>query len=344
MTFRHSGDYGDFIYMMAILNAIGGEHRVFAVDRPGVTSPFTPRVPLLKPLVESQPYITEFTCSEEDADIDFVSFRRFHSNVTDLIAAQRTEMQMQLGKFIEATGESPWLYVTPDKSMSGHVIIAQSPRYENNKWNWKAVVEHYGERLLFIGLPEEHSEFCSKNGHVTHLRVKDFLEMAQSMAGASLTIANQSSPMAVAIGLGVDAIQIVCPTQPDCIYKRSNVQYSGDGAALLPNVSGSGELKIEPTLDIPEESCSTSLVPPGMWQFEGLPPCSHFSIQQLLVAQKERCSEREAKTKLFRANAMRVPSFFFGVTDDPMASFKTAYAAAFSPATKNASQATVSML
>lgn len=328
MTFRHSGDFGDLIYGMAVLFAIGGKHSLFGVDRPGITAKFTNRLPLLKPLLEKQHYIESVECSEEPPDIDFVLFRRNHGACVTLIRAQCMEYASQKMENVACDGSTPWLMCEPDERFKGRVVVARSPRYNNQYFPWFDIVQHYGKRVVFVGLEEEHANFSLSYGDVEHVRTKNFLDLARIIAGADLFIGNQSSPMAVAMGLGVNAIQEVCLAQPDCIYRRKNVQYIPDGSVVLPDISGSGELKIIRPIEVPD-SHNRSSVPPGNWQYPELPSCPHFQVQKELVKKLEKCDDSEADRKLFRFNARRIPEFFRGTTNDETANFKIAYQNAF---------------
>lgn len=306
------------------MNAMGGNHILRCVDRPGVTGKFIHRVPLIKSLIEAQPYIERVECSEDSVDVDLVPFRRFHSSSTTLVAAQATEAQLQLGFYPPTDGSEPWLFVEPDDRFNGRVIIARSPRYNNPNFPWSQIISFYGDRLLFVGLPEEHKSFVREFGSVRHLKVKDFLEMARAIAGASLFIGNQSSPHAVALGLGVRMISEVCLEQPDCLYRRDNVQYVADGACVLPDILGTGisltvPKKLQAVLEI-----SKDIVPPGFWQYPGLPPATHFHMQQRLVAQLENCSIPEAEVKLARFNVERSPEFFAGSGGNQLDTFNQA--------------------
>lgn len=332
MKFRHSGDAGDIIKSLAILHALGGKHDYFFVDRPEITRPIKNHAPILMELFKNQPYINKVELSEEVVDIDFVPFRRFHASCTTLISAHLSEFNAQAGMVLDVDGSTPWLFAPKSEETSGRVIVARSPRYHNGGFfPWKKIVQHYGDRILFIGLPDEHKRFNGEFGKVEHRKIKDYWELAQLLMGAELLIANQSSPMAVGIGLGVPFIQEVSchsPDQPDVIYRRTNAQYIPDGSVHLPDIAGSGELKIVGPIPI-QDNGNRSIVPPGGWAYPGLPYGPHFSVQQNLVAKLEQCSLVEADAKLFKHNAARVPDFFQGHSNDPLANFKTAYFNAF---------------
>lgn len=328
MKFRHSGDLGDCIYALPILKAIPGQHSLLFVDRPGITRPLTPRMGLLKPLFEAQDYIEQVIASEDNPDVDIVPFRRFHSSITTLVDAQLNEVNSYSAVPVKVDVTVPWLDVEPDESMKGKIIIARSPRYNNNFFPWRQIVNHYGDRLLFVGIDQEYANFCFVNGNVKKIEITDYLHLARLIKGADLFIGNQSSPMAVAIGLGVPFIQEACLEQPDCIFKRSNAQYVGDGECTLPDVSGSGELKIT-KLYKPTFSGNRNTVPPGYWQFPGLPSGNHFTVQSGLVAKKLNIPKQEAEDALYEHNLNRVPDFFTGHINNPLYLFNRAYINAF---------------
>ncbi len=315
MKIRHSGDFGDLIYSLAILQAIGGWHEIYGVNRPGVTAAFTPRVAAIKPLAESQPYVSQMICSEEEVDVDLVPFRRFHSSTTTLIQAQSAEFQVQSGILPKTDGSKPWLVVEPDPDTKGRVIIGLTERYRNEFFPWREIIQHFGDRLLFVGLPWEHEMFKNEFGKVDYLQVRDFLHMAQAIMGAGFYIGNQSSPMAVAMGLGVQIIQMCCNSQPDCIFNRKNVQYVSDGSCELPDI-GNGITKVLSKLR-PNTDVSRATVPPGHWQYPGLPDSCHFGMQMALVKKLENCTDQEADLKLVLYNIARLPEYFQAFQNNP---------------------------
>lgn len=330
MKITIGGDIGDAIFALCVIKAIpDGPHDIIFADRPnGQGGAFTQRAHLVIPLFESQPYVNSTSCKAIPSDIDITFFRRFHNASTTLIRAQACEAFSMGNPAYVPDGSIPWLQVTPTDEAEGRIIIARSPRYNNPLFPWRKVVEHYGERLMFVGLDSEHQTFCANFGMVQHRKIKDFLELAQLIAGADYFIGNQSSPHAVTLGLGVPMISEVYPDQPDCIYNRDNVQYVPDGSCILPDIGGSGKMEINGPIPI-QDNRNRTMVPPGSWQYPGLPPSTHFTVQQRLVAQLEKCTFDEAESKLFQHNASRVPAFFRNHSNDPLATFKTAYFNAF---------------
>lgn len=255
MKFRHSGDAGDCVHSLGLMKEAPGEHSLFLVDRQ-CTKPMTSRAGTFMPLFLSQPYIKECRCSEEHVDVDFSEFRTFHDATDTLLAAQRNYANRRYKLGLKTRGEEPWLLdIKPNPKMEGKVIMARSPRYNNAFFPWKEIVDHYGDRLQFVGLPAEHATFCRLYGAVPYLPTPDFLILAQNIAGADLFIGNQSAPLSVAEGLKHRRIVEVCLSVCDVIFKSETAQWVADGSCYLPDVAGSGEKHL-PVKLIPMKSLS----------------------------------------------------------------------------------------
>lgn len=311
MTFRHSGDLGDCVFFLPLLRAIGGKHHILLVDRNKVspfTAPLVQRSHLIIPLLESHPNVASVSCSEEKPDVDMSLFRAFHNATTTLVKAQVSYYNSETGSSLEEDGSTPWLaHIKPDEKFKDRIIVARSPRYNNDFFPWREIVKFYGQRLLFIGLDKEHEVFCRNFGNIERAKVNDFHRMARIIAGAKLFIGNQSSPHAVAMGLGVPIISEVCLNQPDCIFNRDNVQYVANGACILKD--GDRELAIENRIPL-DMTFHREMCPPGQWQYPGLPATPIYSQLINLVIQVERCSRDEADRLIAIYNSRRCPEFF----------------------------------
>lgn len=265
-TFLHSGDLGDAIYAMHIVSALGGG-QIFLVSRP-VTKAFTPeRVAALKPLLMAQPYIVDVVDGEplEPVTHDFSTFRQgghpFGNNLVEL-QARWVERRLTT-KIPPVTGA--WLSV-PDVEYNGRVVVHRSARYQNANFPWKQLAAHYGDRMIAVGFPEEHQALERvTNRKIEFARTNDLLELAQLIAGAALFMGNQSSPLAVAIGLGVPVMQETCQHIPDCVFPAMPIQYVFDGNCTAIPVDG-----VDEPLEIVREfrpAVDRACVPPGGWQY-----------------------------------------------------------------------------
>ncbi len=317
-SFRHSGEIGDLCFLLPVLRAIGGKHSIFLADRvkvPPFSRPIVAAAPIITPLLLVQPYIQEVRCTEDPCDIDMSKFRVFHTPNTTLTSAQVAYYNDQAHSQLTEDGSTPWLCIDRGRKPSGRVVIARSSRYNNPLFPWKEVVAHYSDRLLFIGLGHEHKAFSEKYGKVKHAKIKDFLELARLIVDAELFIGNQSGPQAVAMGLGGPIIQETFIHQTDCVFNRRNAQYCYDGACVLPDVSGSGELKINSATSEPDLTINRNVVPPGQWQYPGAAPMSHFSELSRVVMQLSSCTLEEADKRILLHNVRRCPDFYNQGTD-----------------------------
>jgi hypothetical protein len=214
-VFGHSGDLGDIIYSLPAIKALGGG-RLILFDSPGKTAHgMNPaKVDRLRPLLEQQDYIESVEWSDVRVETNLNGFRdhHHHGNLADMhLATHGLEWRHRV---------SPWLFVDPKPVAK--VVVQRSLRYGGN-FPWREAVEVYGKDAVFVGFKDEHEEFCSKFGDIPHYDAKDFLELAQVIAGSEWFIGNQSSPLAVAHGLKHPVMMEICPggAQQHCVYQRA---------------------------------------------------------------------------------------------------------------------------
>jgi hypothetical protein len=271
MKFRTSGDAGDIIHHLPLIEETrGGPHQLFFVDR-ACTKPLTSRANLLKGLIERQPYIKEVVCTEETPDYDLAEFRGFHRADISLLEAQRQYMNSRYKTNLQTKGQKPWLTNIDPKS-EADVIIARSPRYHNHLFPWLKVMNHLRStkaKVLFIGPSEEHRAFTAQFGPVEHKATKDLLEAAELISGASLFIGNQSSPLAVAEGLKAPRIAEVCLGVCDTIFYDEKAQWCAHGTVEIPALSGSPSFRIESTIKGLKEprEVNRGCPPPCGWEW-----------------------------------------------------------------------------
>lgn len=210
VVFKHNGDIGDVIAALPILREIGGG-KILLYHDPHAPAGKRPRQSLegarfgaIKPLLEVQPYVTKV---EWGNTIPTNHFREVLRPINESLIERQAR---HCGKW--PIDLSPWLSV-PSYEKHNRVVIARSLRYHGiYPFPWKEAYETYGDRLLFIGLPDEHAAFETLIGHtIEHAKTENFLQIAQIMAGAPQVIANQSSPLWVALGLGC---KIICEGHP----------------------------------------------------------------------------------------------------------------------------------
>lgn len=241
-TLFHAGDLGDIIYALPIIKAIQGGGHIRLGPRTGMTRELmTPeRYALLAPLLDVQPYIRShaYAAEPERGWADGNRWRMTYKGIGQtLAAAQAVAFNLHPSITFDR-----WLLNVEPKEVAP-VVFAKSRRYANKDFPWDDVVGEYGIDAVFVGTEEEYALF-SKNwleGYVGQYRprwcpTKNFLELAQVIAGCRLFVGNQSAPYAVAEGLKVRTIQETSRRAPDCIFPRANATYCIGKDLELPDV------------------------------------------------------------------------------------------------------------
>lgn len=230
ISFYHSGDLGDAIFSLPVIRAMGGGTLVLGpnIDR----SPFRTRermtqarADLLIPLLKLQPYITDavFSPRQPVVNYDLNQFRRLF----DKSGPHENLAHAHLKYFGLGVQECdrPWLVVDHPVRVEGKpVVVSKTLRYPG-KLDWHRVVSEYGDQIVFIGMQDEHVEFCRKYGDVPHYPTVNLLEAARVIAGSELFISNQGGLHAVAEGLKVKLIQEPHPASSTAMFIRPGAAY-----------------------------------------------------------------------------------------------------------------------
>jgi len=308
--FGSSGDLGDIIYLLPIIQQMAGENCLWLYDRPW-TRPLRHYFDSIAPLLRAQPYISMVSFGGEGI-LDLSPFRSVHTNPNTLLYSQALWANKKYGLEMPL-GDKQWLYASPAKESSGKVVFSRSARYHNPYFPWKGLVEHYGSKALFIGLPEDHTDFCANFGEVEHFPTQNFLQIAEIIAGSELFIGNQSSPFAVAEGLKHPRILEASVLYPDCVYPQAanlpSVQHIVDGDVVLPATDGIPSTII-PSLGPSFQSINRSLVPPGSWRYPNEKSENILRTIVSRVAAKEGISHAEAEKKVYDYQCKRLPEHF----------------------------------
>jgi hypothetical protein len=223
-----SGDVGDIIYSLSSIRALGVElvylnfNSKYKLRTIGQTKFNQKGAEMLKPLIESQPYIKEvrfYDGEKVDYNLDLfrwygdLTYANLCSTILKTFGCSLEEMKKQ------------WLFVEP-VTRGKIVLINKTDRYLNNEVDWNEFIETYGEYMAFVGIQSEYDSFINEyKCDIPFFHTKDFLELAQLISGASLFIGNQSSPYSIAEGLKKDTIQVVCDQCPNCLFPRENAYY-----------------------------------------------------------------------------------------------------------------------
>jgi hypothetical protein len=267
-SYALSGDIGDVIFSLRACHALKESGIYYLNDRPFTKAWDKARLDALLPLIESQPYIESAMHGEApEPTHDFTDFRRgglpYMVNLSVIIARW-------VGVELPSDRHEPWLTAEPSPTTAGKVIIHRSPRYHNNQFPWRTLAEAYGDRMVAVGLPGEHQALEIELGRkVPLVETASYAELASLIAGADLFIGNQSSPHALAAGLGVPIIQETSSRPPDCIFPSKTTFHVADGFVSVDGVDYGtrSTTRLDP-----------NTLPPGGWRYDGMKAASLNSL------------------------------------------------------------------
>jgi hypothetical protein len=224
-TFLHSGDFGDALYALPSMRALGGGTLYFA-SRPWTRTRWGPGLlAAIKPLIDGCGFSEAHLHDGEWIDHDFSTFRHGGHRLGETIAAKQSRW---VGAEISL---EPWLRA--EENSLARIVINRGARWQGFHFPWKELLETFSDEIVFLGLPHEHAAFQREFGKVFFLPTSDLLQVAEIIAGAELFIGNQSACLAIANGLGKPIAVEVCAFAPDCFYKRANAHYSFNGELSL---------------------------------------------------------------------------------------------------------------
>jgi len=222
MNAFHSGCIGDIVYSIPTLQEKQTK-RLFIGNRPW-TKPIEDRIPLFQRLLEEQG-ISVHKHEGEKIDHDISTYRNGGMRYGENIASRVARWMM-----VKPDLDKPWISVqNPNKYTNGKIVVARGARWHGEYFPWRQIVEEFKDDIVFVGLPEEHQDFCSLFGNVEYFPTKDLYEVAEAIAGSALFIGNQSSPNAICEGLKHSCIQECCLYAFDCVFLRNNKKHITHG-------------------------------------------------------------------------------------------------------------------
>lgn len=223
-TFKHSGAIGDVIYALPAIRALGGGDLFLPTGKPSHfwNGFYGDPIPILKRLLESQPYVRAVHPWEgQRVDYDLDDFRKFFATDHLLEGVSLCDTHLMAFGIPVSERDRPWIDVLPAPLPVGKdVVICRSSRYRSPFFRWSRVHQEYAHRAVFCGLPVEHAEYEAQVGPIERLPTEDLFDLASRIAACSLFVGNQSSPYAIAEGLKKDALLEVCPDCPNCVFVR----------------------------------------------------------------------------------------------------------------------------
>lgn len=258
-TFYHSGDFGDIIYALPTIKAMGGGELFIGPEtKTGfqikARQRFTkPVFELIAPLLKVQPYLRRVQYADKmpKVDVDLNQFRRYFLEEPERLRKGDRRLNLaeaHLHTFHQRLKacQEPWLVVDrvgkPDKP----VLIHRSARWRNSEFPWAQVMEIHGHQAAFVGLKSEYEKFAAEWGDLPFIETFHFLALARLIAGCQLFIGNQSAPYSIAEGLKKNTLLEVWPEGPNCIFPRENAYYGDGSAVYIPKLAMTMTKEVRP--------------------------------------------------------------------------------------------------
>ena len=250
-TYRHSGTLGDLIYSLSVVKKMEPGKFLVALNniencvsqygyRPEEVDPahkgrFTEQdYAWLEPLLKRQSYIKDTGTwrqgdSEPDVDLDRFRGTLFRGFEGNYVEAYHKAFNLP---FMLLDYDTPWLEANP--VTVAPMVVSRTFRYRDPMADatWKDMAEKgMLDRIgIFVGTEAEHADFLKVTGvAVPYHPVRDFLELANIVAGAELVLANQNFVYSLAMGLGKQTVLETIKIKPlqnnECFFPRLNTQY-----------------------------------------------------------------------------------------------------------------------
>ena len=234
LNFLHYGKCGDIIYSLYVVKKLGGGHyRVVINDKLRKDSYLR-----LKPLIESQPYISSFEIIESnEISEDYINLNRFREfprktiEKQHLIQTHIDAVNQYYNYNIENYIHDMWLTVPKTKWNHDYIVIQRSDRYHNGSFNYSNHIDPK-LKIIFCGTKAEYSKFQKEYPklQIQHVIPENFLEFAKLIRNSKYYIGNQSVGSAIAQGVSHPQIQEShnkeCNCKPDerLIYANTRIK------------------------------------------------------------------------------------------------------------------------
>ena len=248
LKFKHSGALGDLVYSLPIVRHLGGgefylhlnqmtwigQHYYGAPPNPFHQGRMTPQdYDYMQSFMLAQPYISAFDTMSPEREIthNLDRFRpAFVGHPTNYI-----DLYAQTFNITEPLSNRPWLTVPSIELLPrGRTIVIN----RTERWipptpgpMWAELRRSGAEaQAVFVGLRHEYQKFqADTHWSLPWIETPTMLDLARVIAGAAQFIGNQSSALAMAIGLGVPSI--LCEARTDMPLARNECYFP-----QMPNV------------------------------------------------------------------------------------------------------------
>lgn len=237
-VYLHSGDSGDIIYSLPVIQALGdgvlylspSNRYPFPLDSRWTRTGGSPEfMDNLRPLIEAQPYIWKVQYTHGfpySCDYDLNAFRLPWRNRTardfDSI------LSLHCNAFNVPLPTAPWLTVPDPIVVEGRPIcVNRTPRYQDLQFDWAGLIRKHHGQMFFVGTTQEYETIkgFAPECPFPHYPTKDCLELGRYIAGAKIFFGNQSLCLAIAHGLGKPVLVETWKLNANASLKRQNAFY-----------------------------------------------------------------------------------------------------------------------
>jgi hypothetical protein len=238
-VFSHAGDAGDIVYSLATIKALGGG-MLFISPQNNYPYPRDTRwtreggeasfVDNLAPLIEAQSYILKCRYTHGHPKSTTHDLNRFRLPWKERTAKDFDSIyQLHAAAFgLTLPEDEPWLTVPEPIKVPGRpIVVSRTARYQDLKFPWHDLVQEFSDKMVFVGTEQEAEIFqgFAVPKSIPHYKTANALELAQVIAGAKVFMGNQSLGLAIAHGLGKEAVVEQWEMNRNCRLNRPGVMY-----------------------------------------------------------------------------------------------------------------------
>jgi hypothetical protein len=201
MNFAGGGKVGDFINSLYVISRLTEAASLYITNNYG-GDPFSRELDVtyndLLRLVTTQPYIKSFHNSGTIHE-QFVNLNSWRMG-DKLYKANWTGIFDSCYSLPTQDKFTPYLFVESDDRFKDYIVIHRSTQRHTNNFPWDDVIKN--NKVMFVGFDSNEMSTLPNASSIEYYLPKDFYEYACIIKGAKGFIGNQSSPLALAYGVG----------------------------------------------------------------------------------------------------------------------------------------------
>ncbi|SFC68626.1 hypothetical protein SAMN05421780_10886 [Flexibacter flexilis DSM 6793] len=229
VSFKHSGNVGDIIYALPSIIALSmhkPSHLYLHLNQKGCSKDHPlggvmlneKIAEMIKPLLEAQPYINSVGIYDGQQPVTY-NLDLFRELPVSSCLGDISRWYFQIFDTNYDLSRA-WIQAIPNNNYKDTIVWARSERYQNPHLDFSFLAQY--PKIVFVGLDHEYQLAKKQVPNIEHVKVKDFLELAQLIAGAKLFIGNQSFPYALAEAMKVPRILELCYYTPNVVIHGEN--------------------------------------------------------------------------------------------------------------------------